>query len=403
MLEYFAYKKLKRHRDHPDRPDTPILNEADEQYLQRIISEPEGPRPPLPARPQDLPEAGDASTNNMQVTVMDEPRDIPLPDVADTPEGVMPAFGHEDVASPTRKGEGKEKSKHKEGHRSKWSFLRRDSRDVKRKNQIAAGTDLQAVADGVKSPGAKPNEDGIVTPGEANKEEQEMSAVLEQLNLAAVNNRVFSISDESKELMRKFTLVLKDLVNGVPTAYSDLESLITNSENQLQSTYKHLPSFLQDLISKLPEKFTSSLGPEILAATAAKSGSGLASKADYITKGASIANKMGMKVKVPNLKDLVTKPGAIAGLLKAIMNFLRARFPAFMGMNVLWSLALFVLLFVFWYCHKRGREVRLEKERLMTQAEIDALAAEIAADPPADFDPANPMTVAPEGATMGGG
>ena len=28
---------------------------------------------------------------------------------------------------------------------------------------------------------------------------------------------------------------------------------------------------------------------------------------------------------------------------------------------------------MFWYCHKRGREVRLEKERLFTEAEIEAL------------------------------
>ena len=28
---------------------------------------------------------------------------------------------------------------------------------------------------------------------------------------------------------------------------------------------------------------------------------------------------------------------------------------------------------MFWYCHKRGREVRLEKERLLTEAEIEAL------------------------------
>lgn len=28
---------------------------------------------------------------------------------------------------------------------------------------------------------------------------------------------------------------------------------------------------------------------------------------------------------------------------------------------------------MFWYCHKRGREVRLEKERLLTEAELEAL------------------------------
>jgi hypothetical protein len=54
-----------------------------------------------------------------------------------------------------------------------------------------------------------------------------------------------------------------------------------------------------------------------------------------------LASKMGFKMKVPSLKDLVTKPGAVAGMLRAIMNFLKLRFPAFMGMNVLWSLSLF--------------------------------------------------------------
>ena len=88
----------------------------------------------------------------------------------------------------------------------------------------------------------------------------------------------------------------------------------------------------------------------------------------------------GSKVKIPTLKDLVTKPGAVANMLRAIMTFLRTRFPAFMGMNVLWSLALFVLLFVFWYCHKRGREKRLEKERALTEKEIEEIEKRYAAE-----------------------
>lgn len=35
-----------------------------------------------------------------------------------------------------------------------------------------------------------------------------------------------------------------------------------------------------------------------------------------------------------------------------------------------------VLLFVLWYCHKRGREVRLERERLLTEQEVAQLEAE---------------------------
>ena len=138
-------------------------------------------------------------------------------------------------------------------------------------------------------------------------------------------------------LTYRFTLVLKDLINGVPTAYDDLESLLTNSEHQLQASYKHLPSFLQKLIESLPSKMTGTLGPEILAVAAERQGL----KSEYVTQATGIASKLGMKVKVPSLKDLVTKPGAVASMLRAIMNFLKLRFPAFMGMNVLWSLAVF--------------------------------------------------------------
>ena len=162
------------------------------------------------------------------------------------------------------------------------------------------------------------------------------------------------------------------------------------------------------------------MGPEILAAAAEKQGI----KSKHLQQGASAAEKMGFKMKVPSLKDLVTKPGAVAGMLRAIMNFLKLRFPAFLGMNVLYSLALFgmysfpqssllfieskvlesprsmsltlplVLLFVFWYCHKRGREVRLAKERLLTEQEIAALDSKVAADGPA------PTTFAPPDAPI---
>ena len=56
-----------------------------------------------------------------------------------------------------------------------------------------------------------------------------------------------------------------------------------------------------------------------------------------------------------------------------------------------------VLLFVFWYCHKRGREVRLEKERLLTEAEITQLQR----DGAASERHAHPLTTtAPEGAPI---
>ena len=141
----------------------------------------------------------------------------------------------------------------------------------------------------------------------------------------------------------RFTLVFKDLVNGVPTAYDDLESLLTNSDNQLSKLHEKLPSFLQNLIEKLPEsigeKLGATMGPEVLAAAAEKPG--------LFGKGASAASKAGVKVKVPTLKELVTKQGALVGLLRSIMTFLRTRFPAVLGLNVLWSLALFSKLALF--------------------------------------------------------
>ena len=82
---------------------------------------------------------------------------------------------------------------------------------------------------------------------------------------------------------------------------------------------------------------TKSIGPEVLAAAAEKHGV----NAKYANVAAHGAEKAGLRMRVPSLKDMVTKPGAVIGLLKAIMNFLKLRFPAFLGMNVLYSLALF--------------------------------------------------------------
>lgn len=163
-----------------------------------------------------------------------------------------------------------------------------------------------------------------------------MTDILERLNLAADNNRVFSISEETQELLRKFKLIFKDLINGVPTAYHDLEMLLTNGNRQLQDTYTKLPSPMQKLIEKLPERWTETLAPEMLAVAAdraVKSGINV----ENVGKAAAVAEKMG----VPSLKELVSKPAALVGMLRSIMAFLRARFPAVMGMNVLWSLALF--------------------------------------------------------------
>ena len=55
---------------------------------------------------------------------------------------------------------------------------------------------------------------------------------------------------------------------------------------------------------------------------------------------------------------------------------------------------------MFWYCHKRGRETRLEKERLLTEAEIAQMEKEIASDPKVQPMTTETTTTAPEGASM---
>lgn len=205
-MEYFSSKRARsKSPAPPTQVETPVLNEEDEAFLARIETEgtppelPERPAPPLPSRPQDdLLYVGETDGNNAQIALMDGSHNIPLPDVPDTPDGALTTAESDNIDQQNAKG------KQKDGKKSKWSFLRRDSRDVKQKNKEATAADLMSAAEGLKSADAQPNEDHAVSDPEAEKEEAEMTSVLEQLNLAAVNNRVFSLSKESQELLRKY-------------------------------------------------------------------------------------------------------------------------------------------------------------------------------------------------------
>ncbi|EOO03108.1 putative ring-like domain-containing protein [Phaeoacremonium minimum UCRPA7] len=341
MLEYFSYKKFKKTRDEKlkfgkDNLETkpeegalsitvsspkedaeslaPVLTDDDERFFERLTSPEEytdedGNRPPLPPR-------------------------VMTPDISLDSDAESFQSQQQDV-----KGKGKAVAKEAEKKADKkanrFPFFMRKNKKLE----------------------DAPEPSSLVVPErEAEKEQKDISRLLDDLNLAAKNNKTFSLSEESSDMLAKFTLILKDLVNGVPTAAKDLQSLFEDHDGTLARNYEKLPKSMKKLVTQLPNKLTTTLAPELLAVAAEAQG---LSAAEASTGGLKGAAKKFLTPK--NLQELVTKPSAIVGLLKGIMNALKARWPAFMGTNVIWSIALFILMFVLWYCHKRGREVRLEK------------------------------------------
>ena len=193
-MEYFSFKKSKKAQEKGPKTETPVLDEEDEAFLKRITAQVEGTPPALPNRPQDLLVAGDTEGNDMQLILADEAREIPLPDASETPKGVKPntETAHETAANGKDKGHIRSKSKDKntDDKKNRWSFLRRGSKAERQKSATAEGSEAKT-------------ENGEITKTEVQKEEEEMATVLEQLNLAAVSNRAFSLSKESQDLLKK--------------------------------------------------------------------------------------------------------------------------------------------------------------------------------------------------------
>lgn len=334
MLEYITYKKVKKHKaeqaakeeakrmgesstqggKHGDdngsaAPGTPVLDPADESFLERLLND-EGPRPALPPR---------TNTSDVDWT--------------------------SDLDASSTFGPSREEAEAVEG-KKKTAVLDKDKEDkpgrlsrlFSRKNK---DTEL------VKA--------GELPPDEKEREVSDVTRILNRLNLATKNNKVVPVTADSSELLGRFTQIFKDLANGVPTAYDDLVNLIEDREGTLNKGFKKLPTSLQKLVMQLPEKVTGNFAPEILLAAAHAQGI-------QAEKGKGMKDQAGKIFLPQNIMQLVTKPGAIVGMLKAIVNALRLRWPAFIGVNVIWSVALFLLMFVLWYCYKRGREQRLIKE-----------------------------------------
>ncbi|KAI1490795.1 hypothetical protein F5X96DRAFT_634366 [Biscogniauxia mediterranea] len=394
MLEYFTYKKVKKHRD----------QKAEREQLAKDKAE----TPPLPKRPEAFSEGAPVLDREDEkflesLTQLgaegdnDDETPPPLPPRIKTPifdlDSDSSSGASKEREKENGKGKGKENDKVKEKEKEKskdkrtsidghpptnrFSFVTNISRNISLKRKPVSTTAKDSSSPATKLPGPAAESSSLVVPEpELRREESDMAKVLDDLDLSARNNRAFSLSKESAEMARRFTQVLRDLANGVPTAYDDLISLLDDRDGVLARNYEKLPKSLKKLVAQLPEKLTGSLGPEILAAAAEAQGLSAAGTKDG-DGGLKGAAKRLLTPK--NLRDIVTKPGAIASMLKGIVNVLKTRWPAFMGTNVLWSVAVFLLLSALWYCHKRGREVRLERE-----ASDAAEAAAAAAGDPID-------------------
>ncbi|KAG8688828.1 hypothetical protein FRC09_012706 [Ceratobasidium sp. 395] len=98
--------------------------------------------------------------------------------------------------------------------------------------------------------------------------------------------------------------------------------------------------------------------------------SGFASKLNPISMFTKTNPQTGAQTRTlpgpSQIKEFLGTGGGIATLLRSILTFLRTRFPMLAGTSVLMSMGLSVLMLLLWYCHKRGREVRLEKEAAET-------------------------------------
>ena len=351
MLEYFAYKKYKKNKvekaakqakeeaseggsgtspqdtvviapgvESPsDRVsvETPVLDDDDARFLELLTAssaaddgdeDDEGLRPPLPPR-------------------------VRTPDLSwdsDTESFVLPGKGKdkEDKAV----GKPAKNSATKSANRFSL-FLRRDKDKDKQKQKES---DKKATKDGLD-----PNHLSVADP-EVDREKDDLTRVLDDLNLSARNNRAFSLSADSTELVQKFTLVLKDLVNGVPTAVNDLTSLLDDKDGKLAKNFEKLPKSMKKLVTQLPEKLTTTLAPELLAVAA--EAQGLSSQDAQAQGGLKGAAKRLLWPK--SLADIVTKPTAIVSMLKGIMNALKLRWPAFIGTNLIWSVAIFCMFSV---------------------------------------------------------
>ena len=136
--------------------------------------------------------------------------------------------------------------------------------------------------------------------------------------------------------MEQFVQILKDIINGVPSAYDDLDKLFREHEGRFDKLFGSLPPYLQSLVIGLPGQLWASFGSDVASSMSSKKA------AAKETRSASSTSTTSRMRGVPTLKSLLTQRGAVVTALRSIFEYLELHFPAFMtGSNILMSFAVF--------------------------------------------------------------
>ncbi|RYP41725.1 hypothetical protein DL767_000741 [Monosporascus sp. MG133] len=343
MLEYFTTKKVRKHmaekaakKEHLDKEKAEIKeNGTPSQQKPVIVSKPEDvPKGTLILQEEDE-RFLERLASSRAVTTDDGDETPPLlPPRIKTPvlewdsdtasfSKEAPERAEQDKGNEKGKNKGKGKGKGKpaspgdgtEPRPNRFSFVTNLGRSISlRKKRDSASSGPKPAS----SPSA-----AAVPESEALTEEAEVARVLDNLNLAATadGTRTFSLSRESAETVRRFTQVLRDLAAGVPTAYGDLVGLIEDRDGVIERSFARLPRPLKKLVAQLPDQLTSKLAPELLAVAA--EAQGLSAAEGKAAAGGGLKGAAKSFLTPSNLQELVTKPGAVATLLKGI----RGRLP----------------------------------------------------------------------------
>jgi hypothetical protein len=346
---------------HPTASDgnrpAPLLDDDEQEFLERLISkdddDDDGPPPPLPPRPRTPDLTWDSDSDSFRAPKTEEATTSTTTATATAPKKqnrLTRLFNRKPSSSTTLTVPTASTTVPPEEADREWADL----------NRVLSNL-------GIEPEPANPSD-----PSDPSK-----PAAPSKTKAAAI-----TASAEIQSLLRQFVVILKDIQHGAPTAVDDLVQLLDGRNDVLKRGFEKLPGSMQRLVTQLPKKLTSSLGPEVLAAAAQAGG----------VKGETDAKGLARFLMPKNLNDLLLTPAIVKTMLKAIVNALKVRWPAFVGLNVLWSVAVFLLLFVLWYFHKRGKEERerLEKEGLegeereMQEVDDEMSSAVVVVDPPAE-------------------